>query len=347
MTRPFVIDGVAHAYNFDPKNWKHVGADGNPVVSHSWHKATVPKPYQLTAQEWLNDWKGLEFMETMLLESATDMICMHSVPLFDAFHDGLVSIDKGAALKRDYPDRIIWYGAIDVLKGPAALEDLQRQVEDLHIDGIKLYPTQGGRYWLMDDREAAFPVFERCERLGLKNVAVHKALPAVGEPIESMHVMDVGAAAAAFPNLNFQIVHAGMAFMDETKYLVMGHPNIYATLEGPMLFAIVNPTAFRAIMSDFLGMAGPGKLIYSSGAVNQHPKFVLDAFSRMEMDSDHPVQLTDEVRAQILGGTIARLHGIDVEARRRTLAGDRFSAELARTGFREPFSTYRSRLAAS
>jgi hypothetical protein len=85
--------------------------------------------------------------------------------------------------------------------------------------------------------------------------------------------------------------------------------------------------------------AGPQKIIYSSAAVNPHPQIVLDAFAAFTMPDDAPIPLTDEIRAMILGGNLARLHGIDTEDRRRRLSTDSFSAFKREFGRKPPFSS--------
>ncbi len=44
----------------------------------------------------------------------------------------------------------------------------------------------------------------------------------------------------------------------------------------------------------------------------------------------------------ILGGNLARYHGIDTVAQRRKLLTDRFSTQRARAGLREPYLVQRS-----
>ena len=190
-------------------------------------------------------------METMFLESDTDLVCVHSTPIYDAYHDGLVSIEKGADLKRRYPDRTVWYATADVLQGERALKSLEYQVTELGAVGIKLYPAQyyrgRTRYWRMDDYTVAFPVFELAQELGVKNVAVHKAQPIGPVATDALRVDDIGHAAGAFPDLNFQIVHAGFMFLDECKFLLLNYPNVYATLESTILFCQFDREKFARV----------------------------------------------------------------------------------------------------
>lgn len=223
MAKPFIIDGVCHPYNFSRENQRGRFGQIFTDILWSFHPLVNPPSNQLSQDAWQRDWPVDEFVETMLLESETDLLCVHSTPIYDAYVDGLVSVEKGAEAKRKYPDRVIWYATADIFKGDEALASLEYQIKELGADGIKLYPAQyyqgRTRYWQMSDYTLAFPVFELAEKLGLRNIAVHKALPLGPVATDSMRIDDIGHAAGAFPELNFQIVHAGFMFMDETKML--------------------------------------------------------------------------------------------------------------------------------
>ncbi len=345
MEQQFVIDGVCHPYNFSEENLRGRFERIFNDVLFSFYPPTDRPDTMLTKDEWQHNWQNDEFLESMLLESDMDMVCVHSIPLYGAYHDGLVTIEKGTDLKRRYPERVIWYGTADIMQGQKALQELEYQVTELGAEGIKLYPAQyyqgRTRFWRMDDYGVAFPVFELAMKLGVRNVAIHKALPLGPVSTESMRVDDIGQAAAAFPEINFQIVHAGFMFLDECKMLVCNHPNVYATLETTFFFCMVNPQAFATVLGELLSFGGPEKIIYSSAAMASHPRYLLEAFEEFQMPAGFPIQLTDEVRSLILGGNLVRLHGIDLEERRRELQNDAFSKEKSANCLREPWSTRR------
>lgn len=342
---PFVADAVCHPYNFAPENQR--GRYGKMFTDVLWssHPVINPPGHQLTREQFERDWDIEQFMDTLLLESATDLCCVHSLPIFDAYRDGLSSVAKGAELKRRYPDRVLWYATADLFRGEEALESLEHQVTELGADGIKLYPAQyvrgRTRYWKMSDDTFAYPVFELAQRLGIRNVAVHKALPLGPVSTDAMRVDDIGHAAARFPDLNFQIVHAGFMFVDETRMLLMNHPNVFVTLEASFVSVLLDPAGFGRILGAFLSEGGPDRILYSSAAVNPHPRYLLDAFAKFELADDIPHTLDARTRGLILGENLARLHGIDPVERRAKVANDRFGEAVARDGYRRPWSTVR------
>ena len=105
MSDPFVVDAVCHPYNFTPENLN--GRYGQMFTDVMYSAYPLINPgHRLTREEWERDWQPDEFIETMLLESPTDMICVHTLPIFDAYHDGLVSIEKGAGFSRSKRTRV-------------------------------------------------------------------------------------------------------------------------------------------------------------------------------------------------------------------------------------------------
>ncbi|MES1943929.1 amidohydrolase 2 [Salinisphaera sp. PC39] len=337
MDRPFVIDGVCHPYNFSPANTRGRFGEMFSESLYSYFPYVNPPEIQFPKEAWLREWQPEEFIETMLLESHTDMLCVHSLPIYDAYEDGLAAHDKCARLKRDYPDRVLWYGGVNLCWPERADRDLEAHLA-AGCDGIKFYPARYDegrtRYWRMDDEELAFPMYERILDAGINNVAVHKALPLGPVSVDSMRVDDISTAANVFPDLNIQIVHAGFMFVDETKFLIANHPNVYATLEASTLFCMLHPPTLTRMLDEFLIYGGPDKLIYASAAVNPHPRVVLESFADYTLPAESPIPLNDEVRAAFLGGNLARLHGIDVDERRRRLADDRFAREVVANGLR-------------
>lgn len=341
MTRPFVIDGVTHPYNFSPENQRGRFGKLFSDVMYSFFPVINPPDIAFSRAEWERNWDPDDFIETVLLESETDMICTHSLPIFDAYVDGLADWRKGAYLKKAYPDRVLWYGRFDMFDPDRSMDELEAQIE-AGCDGIKFYPARyvdgRTRSWRLDDEKLAFPVLDRIRKSGLKNVAIHKALPLGPVSHESMNVGDISAAAECFPDLNFQIVHAGFLFVDETKFLLLNNPNVFATMEASFLACMLNHQEFGRLIGEFLAYGGADKIIYASAAVNPHPRLVLEAFCAFQMPPASPLQLTDDTRAKILGGNLARLHGIDIDTQRRKISGDRFSTTRTAEGLRPPWT---------
>ena len=347
----FVIDGVAHAFNHDVSNFRNPNTIYQTAsYGYDFHLRITPEKYRLSPEQYLHDWMPEEFMELMFLESNTDMVCMHSVPLFTYYKDGLVSNSKGAYLKRNYPERVFWYAGIDIFDEPEAIYRTLDWVAAHGADGIKLYPSRINwdnnqrEWWFMDDVERVFPVFEYAVSKGIKHIACHKIaghVDSVDAP-NYMGVEDFTRAAETFPDVWFHIVHAGLGLLDETVEIMNRHPNTTAVLEGPMFWPKIDKQAFEHVMKQMVGRTDQDRILYSSGASSAHPHFLIDAFLDWHPEGEVGFDVNDAFKAKVLGLNFAKIHGLDVQEQRKVIANDKFAQIVQKDGFREPYAKQRA-----
>jgi predicted TIM-barrel fold metal-dependent hydrolase len=129
-------------------------------------------------------------------------------------------------------------------------------------------------------------------------------------------VDDIGVAATAFPDLTFEVVHSGWAFLEDCALQMVTHPNIYANLECVANFLVRRPTRFAHVLGTLRHYAGDDRLLFGTGATACHPAPVLAALAAFEMpqelvDGEGYRPVDDDVKAKILGGNYLRLHGLD------------------------------------
>jgi hypothetical protein len=249
-----------------------------------------------------------------------------------------------------YPDRFLAYVGLDPTLGlERCIEQLDRQLADIpDAVGLKLYPGQVEplRSWRMDDPSLAFPLFERAQNAGIKTVAVHKAAPLGPVPMDPYRIDDVEGAADAFPDLSFEIIHAGLAFTTETALAVGRFPNVYANLELTTALLVKAPRQFELALGELLMWAGPEKIIYSDGSMGLHSQPILERFRDLAFSEESVqtfgVTLTPEMKALILGGNYARIIGLDVEAAKAKIADDQFARAHAASGLQAPYANWRA-----
>jgi predicted TIM-barrel fold metal-dependent hydrolase len=203
----------------------------------------------------------------------------------------------------------------------------------------------------MNDPKIAFPVYEKALELGVNHIAVHKAVP-LGRAVvgDAFDPSDVETAAGNFPDLTFEIVHGGIAFAEETAWLMARFDNIYVNLETLNVILERRPRTFSKMLLDLLlvgGMPILDRLIWASGTVLGHAQPTIEAFLDYEIPEDMlensglfaPVtQLTGQHKANILAGNFARMHGLDLDAARAAIADDEFSRATAQ-GLARPWTT--------
>jgi uncharacterized protein len=334
-----VVDSVVHPYNLAPHNQDPLGREQLESVYAAHLLATGEERYQLTRDEFFADFPYEAIADSLFVESPVDLAVIHALPNL-GFAKGYVTDPVRAAEFRDrHPNRLRLYATVDSPVTDTAIAQLEWQVRELGVDGLKLYPAffYGGKGegWRLDGPDFATPLLEAARDLGLRNIAVHKALWLPPAPRSAFDPDDLADAPARFPDLTFQIVHAGAAFLDRTAELLARHRNLYATLESVFAYAVVRPDAFARILATLVRAAGVDQLMYASGSNLSHPAPLLAAFdgyqfSQQVLEEYGIEQLTAADRRGILGGNALRLLGIDEAEAREGITGDGFAPDPAR-----------------
>jgi hypothetical protein len=351
LDETFVYDSITHAYNMAPSNYRNERHAEGIVGMLAGNTDIGPAEYHLSQDGFVRDWGVEETANMLFRESRTDMATFQPVPMY-AFHDGLVANEKAAEVMDRWPDRFRAYASVDPLRDgwERALEEQADAFDPL---GVKLYPSHWSEDtyegWSMGDPEVAFPVFEKAVDMGLDRIDIHKAIPFGPVPRSDYHPGDVDVAAESFPDIDFSIVHAGVAFAEETAWQLARFPNVYANLEGLFPLLVANERRFANVFAELLSMTGElgvEKLFYSSGAMSIHPRPQLEAFAEFQFPEDvresmggtsEVPHLTDEHKRKILGENYAEFIGLDIDEARSRIEDDEFSQggdELA-----APYST--------
>lgn len=347
-----VIDAVCHAFNLEPSN--HAAGRYSEAVSDILARVRMAQPpgYRIPPERSLRDTTVDEMANLAFLESGTDFGVFHVLPL-NAYKDGLVSLEKAVEVKKRWPQRFVVYAGVDPLQKEKALDEFERQVELLDPIGLKLYPNSWGpgpdevRAWRMDDPEVAFPLFERARKLGVRQIAIHKALPLGVVPFDDYRVGDIDRAAFAFPDLNFEIIHAGIAFGEETAWLLGRYPNVYGNLESTASWAVLAPGRFERAMATLMSVGGAdtiNQIIWGTGMMS-HPQPAIEAFWRKfqfsaeTMHAFNVPQLDAEAKRKILAGNYARMAGLDLRSISEGIKNDSFARRKREEGPFTPYST--------
>lgn len=360
----FVIDGVGHALDFSDANivdtvppeqiegFRAFGYSGfvNQIESRE-------PGYRLTPEEWSTHFTAEDLAHAFFVESDVDMVVGHAVEIKPLFKHGMFRWDVLLDLRNIAPERTLLYAGVDTFdtEREKIYEQMAQAVEQGAI-GFKFYPSNGmfdreanrlvSQFY--DDPENAYPLFERAQELGIKTVAFHKAQPVGVGPNTVVGVQDISTAAAEFPDLHFEVVHAGWAFLEDTTYQLQYHPNVYANLENTLGLVINQPRRFAHILGTLLRAGVEDRLFFGSGCALNHPDPQIRAFREFQMPEElvqgygYP-EVTNEIKRKILGANIARMHRIDIAERSKALSDDEWS-KMRADGKAAPWSGLRSRL---
>jgi predicted TIM-barrel fold metal-dependent hydrolase len=144
--------------------------------------------------------------------------------------DGPLEVARGndyiAALHRAHPELIGMCAVNPRFRGvPWATGELTRAVDELGLQGLKLYPMYD--HYAPADRDLAFPVYERAMELGI-GVMVHMGTsPAKDTVLDYGRPGALDEVARHFPDLPLLVCHAGTPWVDECLAMVARHDNTY------------------------------------------------------------------------------------------------------------------------
>jgi predicted TIM-barrel fold metal-dependent hydrolase len=315
-----VVEGTCHTYHVSEENALNPPAVGMGNGLFEIINALHPDGYQMPPEKWFKDDSAEDLAELMWLETDIDIARFFSTRLTDYFADGMNRLDTGVELREEYGDFRVptVMGSVNPLADDA-IEEMERQVDEEDVDGFKLYPAffEDGETLDMrlDNPEVGVPIIEKAVELGVPHIAVHKSVPYGQTNFKQYDVGDVEDAASMFPEVTFEVVHAGLSFLDETKFLLQRYPNVWANLEITSFLVAESPMNFAEVLAELLVWGGPDRIIWSTGPTAVHPQPMIEAFWDFQfpdamLDNGVP-PLTDEIKRMILGENALRMMGKD------------------------------------
>jgi predicted TIM-barrel fold metal-dependent hydrolase len=335
-----VVDAVVHGYNSPPETYTHPLSE---VIVQSlyrgYHHVFSPRgdPRFILDEERFARVDANVLGGAVFEESQTDFCVYHDIPLYGLYKGGASPLWVGRDLRERHPDRVALFGGIWP-DHPDPIGEVDRLIDEDGVIGLKFYPYDiydgVGSEVRMDDPEAVYPILEHAQKRGLRSIAVHKAIAMTGCPITPFGVSDLEDALLAFPGLNFQIVHGGFAFLEETALQLTYHRNASVVLEGASAYIVNAPLKFAEILARFLMAGAADRILWGTGCTALHPRPLIEAFWDFELpqaliEGYGLPPLTSGLKQAILGGNLARILGFDLAAigERAALEGDHALAE--------------------
>jgi uncharacterized protein len=349
-----LVDATVHGYNWTEPNWAIPEARITSQAGPGFHASvTRDDAYRLSAEEFSRDWQADELAEILFLESPIDLVVHHGTPIYDFYKDGHSATHKGFELRDLAPGRVLVYAGLNPYDGRKALDEMERLHREHGIDGVKVYAaTYAGGHTTevaLDDPKLGFAFVEKALELGIRVISTHKAIPFGPVHPAPYGMRDLPEVCARYPEMNFEVVHTGFAFVEETALLVGSFANVWCNLEVSSSFVINAPRRFGEFMGKFLASGGEDRILFSSGCAFVHPMQTVDEILKYQMPRDlvegwgYP-ELTDTVKRKVLGENLLRLHGIDRNALAVLTSHDDWARRRAALGEVEPWSHLRSRM---
>jgi uncharacterized protein len=268
--------------------------------------------------------------ELIFRNSPTDMAVVGSLPFgpgtpSDLYQDPdhFIKVNHGFAAA--YPQRCIFSGGVEpTAKGVEyAKEAIEYQCEELGARLMKFYPF----FWRADDEKLAYPLYEKCREVGISTIQFHMCLPGnSSHDVEIQRPIYLQRVARDFPDMNVIMHHPMPLYFDETVNIAARFKNIYLLLSPTIQLSLVRPRLIQKLLGELLESVGSDRLIYGSeGAVSGNPTAFIKALMDFSIAEDLQEgygfpQITYEDKEKILGLNLAKVLGIDVDAKKEELA---------------------------
>jgi predicted TIM-barrel fold metal-dependent hydrolase len=324
------------------------------------------RPLAGSLEQSLEQLNRAHYVKEVFGDSDTVMAIISGVPTRDWDKNPLPPDQMCAT--RDYVNglanstRVLSHGLLRPNLGRRELEEMERQVKQLRISAWKTYTGAelGERAWFLDDEKVAYPFWERTQKLGIRNVCVHKGLPLGAFNERACTPGDVEKAARDFPNLNFIIYHSGyrgtgllargtgervtdprrddpqeIPWISDILRILRRNPrmrNVYFELGSTFQqLSAGNPVRCLHMLGQMIAVAGADHVLWGTDSIwGGSPQSQIQRLRRLRMtqelmDRYKYAQLTDDVKNQIFGLNAARLFGVNVQAQRNAIRADRLT----------------------
>lgn len=182
----------------------------------------------------MTEGQPLEDMIAEMDEAGVDKIILSS---FYYKGDPVMTNEEVSAIAKDYPDRFIPAGTVNVLDKPMKVAaDVEYLVKDLGMCCIRLEPYMygDGMTGLAPNDKHYWPVYMKCSELGIP-VALQVGHTGPLLPSECGRPIYLDEVALAFPDLTLIGCHVGQPWHEEMMTLAWKHPNVYleTSARGP------------------------------------------------------------------------------------------------------------------
>lgn len=242
-------------------------------------------------------------------------------------------IEEVAEARALWPERtILLGGGLTPNQGVTqTLERLDYLVKEMKISGLKLYTfdSTANKGWWFDDEKLAYPIWERCRALGIRNIGCHKGIPFGQFMARYAHPEDLDRVADDFPDLNWIAFHSAWPYHAELAALKSFKPhrkNLYCELGSVFAATVTNrPLECAHILGTLLRDLGPDHVMWGTDTpLWGVAQWQIDAFRKFQIPQrlvegyGYP-PLTDEIKRKIFGENAARLWDIDIASKQREI----------------------------
>jgi len=297
------------------------------------------------------------YLHDVFLASDTTVALLSDLPSTGASSDPIPFADAEGTLQmvngltRGGASRLLLQNVLAPNFGPlsASLEEMTRNAETGKVSAFKVYTAwgPGGRGFDLDDPAIGLPVVQHAKDLGVKILCGHKGLPLLDFESTWNQPRDMVAVSRQFPDMQFVVYHAGwtpnhvegpynpadpvgvdalLKALDD--YHVPPDSNVWADVASMWRLLLAEPDQAAHAIGKLLKRLGGRRVLWGTDSVwYGPPQTQIMAFRAFGISAEYQdrygyPELTDAVKAQVLGLNAAELFELDAHATRCVLAAD-------------------------
>jgi uncharacterized protein len=267
------------------------------------------------------------------------------------FADQLGTQQLAAQLTHGGAPRVLVHNVIAPNFGDvnARLDEMEVTARTGKVAAFKVYTAWGpnGQGFSLEDPAIGLPVIQKAQDLGVKILISHKGLPLVNFDAAHNTPDDIVAVSRQFPGMQFVVFHGAWdknhtegaydpsAQIGIDTFLraldthgVPPNDNVWVDVGTVWREVLRDPTTAAHTLGKLLQRVGEHRVLWGTDAIwYGSPQAQLQAFRAFTISNEFQDQfgypeLTDAVKAQVLGLNAAHLFHLDVHATRCALAND-------------------------
>jgi len=345
----FIFDVQGHYVNPNGDWLSQLPESSRPYASME--KASCEAASEPGSRAYLSCLSGDEFIKDVFLDSDTDIMVLSFVP--STREREPVTIEEADETRRIVSElqgskRLMIHGRVNPNQD-GDLEAMDELAENWDIAAFKTYTQYGpGGVGFFLHEAPGIAMIERAQRLGVRNICVHKGLPFGPQSYEHSQCMDIGIVAKLFPQMNFLIYHSGfvpnnpeLAFelgagRDGIDTLIQSlidnevspNSNVYAELGSTWRFLMRDPNNAAHALGKLFRYVGEDNVIWGTDSIwYGSPQDQIQAFRTFQISAEYRErfgypQITPTLRRKVFGLNAAVPYGISEEEVRRHTAND-------------------------
>lgn len=311
---------------------------------------------------YLNCLSESEFIKDIFLDSDTDIMVLSFVP--STRENEPVTIEDASETRSivaqlEGSKRLMIHGRVNPNQ-TGDLEGMDELAANWDIAAFKTYTQYGPGgvgFYLHEDPGLA--MIERAQRLGVRNICVHKGLPFGPQSYQHSQCQDIGIVAKQYPDMNFLVYHSGfVADVTEQEFAagagrdgidtliqslldnnVTPNSNVYAELGSTWRFLMRDPDNAAHALGKLFRYVGQDNVLWGTDSIwYGSPQDQIQAFRTFQISTEFQERfgypaITPELRRKVFGLNAAVPYGIDAEEIRLLTSRDSVMSE--RLAYRE------------